>query len=368
MPKLTLNRIFGFSLLGLLAGLALNGFAETPVHAPAGRLIIPGKSIGELRLGPDTGEYNGAESDDGDAAMGGRRSSAWYLGARRGDKGRPFHRPDMIGTASLKDMEHDSAKTPGKLTITEVYVTSPRFATADGIAHGSKLDAILAKYPDAHSGDDDPANWALYGNMQFYRDQKHGIAFAIQKSSGVCVEVCVMPPGEGEFFIWGRPLATDDYLIDTIEQSIGSIKIGMSGAEIIALLGKPDQKAEAGSMAGGSWWRWRLPSQAKEETPCFSIYMRKLPGGDLGAYQIRVTSPAFTVTDLIFPGCPLKDALEATWRVAKIDTSQYDVKGRALGTDRAVYGDLFSGLLFDIRTSDSVCTAISIFPAPLDYH
>ena len=345
------------ALFALAIALPFRNFAEPPAHVAAGRLIVPGKSIGELRLGPDRMVYNGAEADGSDAAMGGKEMAWWYLGARPGAKGRPFHRPDEIGTVSLKDMEHDSAKNPGKVTITEVYVTSPRFVTADGIGAGSTIAAVFAKYPDIHLEREDAEYWPLYGKMQLYKDRKDGIAFAIQKSSGACIEVCVMPPGEERYFVWARPLATEDYRIDTVEEEAGGIQFGMSGPEITALLGRPDEKEEAGSVAGGEWWRWWVPPQGAQEAPGFSVYMRKLPDGRLAAFQIRVTSPAFTVTDEVFPGCPLKEALEATARVAKIATYP---------NHAALYGDLFSGILFEVRPADSVCTAISLFPAPLD--
>jgi len=299
-------------------------------------------------------------------AMGGKRAGWWYLGARPGDKGRQFHRPDEIGIFWLRDMAHDSAAHPGKENVTAVYVTSPRFATAEGIAPGSTLAAILANYPNARRGgaageeddSDDSQYWPLYGLVEFYRDQKLGIGFAIQKSTSRCIQISVLPIDTPTFFRWFYPLAATDYVIDNgADDQIGDIKLNMTAADIITLLGKPDQTGKAVDLEPGVWWRWRVPAQGKDETPGLSIYMRRLSDGSLFASQIRVTSPAFIVTDKVYPGCPLKDMLEAVAGITKIDA--IEPKGVAL------YGAPFAGLMFEANTSTSTCTAISIIPAPL---
>ncbi len=96
------------------------------------------------------------------------------------------------------------------------------------------------------------------------------------------------------------------------------------------------------------------------ELPALCIDLRKLPDGTLIADQIRVSSPAFALTDKIFPGCTLKDAQEATPHITKLDSYEEE--------HLDVYGDLRAGLLFDIRASDNICTGITIFPPPLDVH
>jgi hypothetical protein len=112
-------------------------------------LIVPGRSIGDIALGLNTGKVyrDRGEPDGSDAAMGGKAVEWWFIGEHRGDKGRPFNRSGEIGFFSFKDMEHDSAKTPGTVTISGIFVTSPKFATAEGIAPGSTLHAIRARFP-----------------------------------------------------------------------------------------------------------------------------------------------------------------------------------------------------------------------------
>jgi hypothetical protein len=351
-----LRRLLAFGFV--LSGLSLSSIAQTPAQIPPSRLIVPGQSIGSLRLGLEPGIYNGREPDGGDAAMGGKYCDLWYLGTPPGDKGRPFHRPDEIGTFSLRDMEHDSADHPGKVTTTAVYVTSPRFTTADGIGPGCSLANILEKYPNAHTGSHDPAYWPLYEHMEFYEDWKDGIGFAIQKSTGLCVQVCVVPVGGPRWFSWSPPLASSDYYIGTSYDESDYLKLGMTSAEVIALIGKPVQKPKMASYDEGAWWRWRLPPQASDEAPGLAIYMRKLSDGTLYAFQIRYSSPAFIVIDSVFPGCPLKDA-QADTRSVKIKSDPYN------HTD--IYGDLNQGLLFEVRPSDSICTAIDLVKPPVDF-
>src|ERR1700677_511042 len=280
-------------------------------------LIIPGESIGGIKLGDSAQSEKElkklGDPDGGDSAMGGKATEEWFLGEKRGEKGRQFHRPGEIGVNTLRDMENDSAAHQGKEAITNIYVTSQRFATAEGIAPGSTLDAIRAKFPeiepDDASGVQEATLWPMYGEVQFYIEKKQGIVFAIRKSNGECVQIAVIPKGTGATYHY-PPMASNDYVIDDIYGTVGdingtagNIKLGMTGAKLVSLLGKPDEKHDA---SGGEMWRWRVPAQGKFELPALCIYLRKLPDGGLGAEQIRLSSPAFALTDKIFPGCPLK--------------------------------------------------------------
>ena len=339
--------------------------AKTPDNSPTNTLIVPGERIGGILLGSDSGplERKLGNADYSEGVMGGKGFESWYLGTKHGDKGRPFHRPDEIGITFLRDMEHDSSEHPGKAAITQIYVTSPRFATAEGIAPGSTLEAIRAKFPGIQPEQGEISIFPMYGEMQFFMDAKQGIAFEVRKSDGVCIQVSVVPregSGMKEFFTWGYTLAAQDYVIDDINGTVGDIKLGMTGAKLLALLGKPDEKRDVTTTAGGVLWRWRVPAQRPLELPALCVYLRKLPDGSLIVEQIRLSSRAFALTDKIFPGCPLKDALEATGNISKLDSY------KEISVD--IYGDLRAGLLFDVRQGDSVCTAITIFPALLDVH
>lgn len=334
----------------LLAPLSVLIAGDTP---KSGTLIVPGQGIGNIALGADAlkAERELGKPDSSDAGMG-KVVESWWLGSKRGDKGRMFHRPDEIGLRA--HFNEDGSK----YLISQVEVTSPKYATAEGIAPGATLDAIRAKFPDIQPDDSPEVKfWPLYGAMQFFKDTKRGIAFAVRKSDGVCIQVSVMPPGDSEYFQWFYPAAAQDYVVDDLNGTVGGIELGMTDAKLLALLGKPDEKRDE---AGGALWRWRVPPQPPLEQADLCVYLRKLPDGAFIAAQVRVSSRAFALTDKIFPGCPLRDALQATPNVKKIDTDERQ------HTD--IYADLRAGLMFDIRQRDSVCAAITIFPALLQVH
>lgn len=316
-------------------------------------LIIPGESIGAIKLGADATKVGKEKGDPAysDAGMG-KVVESWFLGAKHGDKGRMFHRPDEIGLRA--HFNEDASKH----VVSQIEVTSPKYMTAEGIAPGSTLDAIRAKFPDIQPDDSsDIKFWPLYGAMQFFKDTKRGIAFAVRKSDSVCIQVCVMPPAGDGFFLWIYPAAAQDYVVDDVNGRVGPAELGATGTKILSLLGKPDEKRD---VANGVVWRWRIPPQHGAELPALCIYLQKLPDGSLVAQQIRVSSPAFALTDKIFPGCALKDAMEATPNIKKIDSED------AQHID--IYGDLRAGVLFDVRQHDSICPAITIFTPLLDVH
>ncbi len=340
----------------LAAAFACHCVAETPA-SPSKNLIVPGKSIGDIKLGADAAkvERELGKPDYSEGAMGGKGLESWRIGLRHGEPGRPFQNPGEIALTLLKDMEHDSAAHPSPYLVTQIQTTSPRFATADGIAPGAALDAIRAKYPDIEPVKPDAGEiWPSFGAMEFFQDTKLGIAFAVRKRDAVCIQIIVKPAGDDSLRAY-YPSAAQEYVIDDVTGSVGDIRLGMTAAKLAALLGKPDEKRDVADY--GQAWRWRLPSQRKMEVPALCVYLRKLPDGALIADQIRVSSPEFMLTDKIFPGCPLKDALAATPHIAKLDS--YD-------DERVdIYGDLRAGLLFEVRQTDSICTAIAVFPPPL---
>jgi hypothetical protein len=328
------------------------GFAQTGAHSE-NHLIVPGERIGALKLGARTADVDSplGEPDFSDAATG-KASETWFVGVKRGDKGRPFHRPDEIALFCHRDTEGHH------YLITEIAVTSPRFATADGIAPGSALAAIRSKFPQIKQLEADPNAdyWPPFGEIEFYLDTKQGIGFAIRKSDGVCVQILVAPSGE-DYFRRLKPAVTMDYGIEPTGGNVGDLKLGMTGAELTRLLGAPAAKREIGF---GFLWRWRLPAQNKNEPPAISIHFQKLPNGNLVANYIRLSSPFFRFTNKIFPGCPLRDVLQATGSTQWLDS--YAPKN---GETIDVYGDLHAGLTFEVRRSDAVCTAIGLAPPAL---
>jgi hypothetical protein len=351
-------------ILGSLAVLFFATVLPASAKADAATLIVPGKSIGELVLGPvkSQGYYRGKEPDETtDAAMGGKWGVWWYLGAQPGDKGRPFHRPDGIG--ALHRGVPESA-------FWEVFVTSARFRTADGVGPGSTLAAILQKYSGAKSGEsldqygdavDASQYWPYHGEVEFYDDKADGIGFAIRKRNGVCVEVAVIDPAndQGEFFRWSRPASVEDYEVTaengfTGYPQIGELVIGMSQPKIIALLGQPEETRQGNREA--SWLWWRVPGQPEGEPPGLGIFIRKLPSGDRVVLGMEVTSSQFALEDdgEVHPGCLLKQIHDAA---AQNPTRLGFEQGGSL----QIYGDMSGGLLlYQIRSSDLTCATISV--------
>ena len=342
-------------LFCLLAPLAISAADKTPKPKPADTLIVPGERIGAIALDADADKLPrllklGAP-DFSDAGMG-KIVESWYLGEKRGDKGRAFHRPDEIG---LRAHFNDDAS---RHVVSQIEITSQKYATAEGIAPGSSLDAIRAKFPDIQPDNSaDVTFWPLYGQMQFFKDVKRGIAFAVRKIDGTCVQIYVMPPGGQEAFVWFYPADTQDYVVDDVNGSVGPIQLGMSGVKLQALLGKP---LETRDVPDGVLWRYHVPGQRHIEFSGLCIHLRTQPDGTRTVQQIRVTSLAFALTDKIYPGCTLNDARQATANIAKVDSYESE------HTD--IYADLRAGVMFDIRQHDSICTAISIFPPPLGAH
>ncbi|HWB60700.1 MAG TPA: hypothetical protein VG733_14490 [Chthoniobacteraceae bacterium] len=354
-------------LVFLLGALAHAGAGDIAKMNP---LIVPGKSIGGIHLGSGPDPEGEAfmdrlgDPDGSDGALGGQASNVWYLGAHPGDKGRPFHRPGELGVYSVEDMGQNTYAHRGPVTTKNIFVSSPRFHTAGGIAPGSALKAIRAQFPGLrpdyafYTEDNSPVQtrWPMFGEMEFYIDSKQGIAFSIRKSDDVCVEITVVPAGAKGTYHY-PPLESWDYTLCQYPESLGNdIKPGMSATVALALLGKPDEKHNVrASAAGGEAvvWRWRLPVQNKHERPGLSILFQKLPGG-MTAEQIQVSSAAFTLNGIsIYPGSEWKDAGKK-YRYTKLDGLKND------GID--VYGDLNAGFFFEVRQADSTCASITMLP------
>src|SRR6202453_5311824 len=76
-------------------------------------LIVPGEGIGGIKLGDSAQSEKElkklGDPDGGDSAMGGRATEEWFLGEKRGDKGRQFHRLGEIGDGRLPWPKPNSA-------------------------------------------------------------------------------------------------------------------------------------------------------------------------------------------------------------------------------------------------------------------
>ncbi len=166
------------SILCLLsASLCLSALAPLSAAPTADNFrIVPGHSIGETKLGLDGDKALTILPTASDASMGGNLDEVW-----KSKDGQTLyihtHRNDM-----------DDLPKPG-YTVTEIRVTSPKFHTADGLAHGSTLAAIQHRYPKGKlstvSGD-------------FYEVGAEGIVFefaSAPKPGTHCIAVGVVLPG-----------------------------------------------------------------------------------------------------------------------------------------------------------------------------
>ena len=171
---------------GLLASCLLSASAQ-----PRDLLVVPGKQIGRIPLGP-----NGARTLAALPAP----NFAEQIWAHHDEKGLLWMSPPphdspapsvkyttlYVHTTSNSLLE---AKPRGGVTIDLVRVTSPRFATQDGLHPGSTLAQILRRYPHAR-----PTGSRLF----LYDDQRAGIAFEFAQPpvpATHAIAVMIHPPG-----------------------------------------------------------------------------------------------------------------------------------------------------------------------------
>lgn len=159
------------------------------VAAPTGAgLIVPGKQLGKVTIGPSVKWLNGPNY--GDTASG-HRWQTWE--AKKAD-------PRNGGIINSLDV-YSSVNAAGKYQVRIVRSTSPTFATADGIRVGSPFMEVLRKYLHI-------AKLAEYALQQYsekvalYDDEAQGISFefkvepdgSVAKHSR-CLSVWVHEPG-----------------------------------------------------------------------------------------------------------------------------------------------------------------------------
>ena len=169
--------IFLFALL-----LSSVGYAQK-----AAWLIVPGKSIGQIKLeAPAQSLAVLGKPDGGDAAM----MKAWRIWYSR-------KKDNTIDSTHLLAV-FTAMRTQDTQYVKQIRVNSPRFRTVNGVGAGSTIAAIKKAYPDVRLVQTyESANKAR--RIAVYEDTKMGVAFETLNSRGkkpVCSMVVVFDPGE----------------------------------------------------------------------------------------------------------------------------------------------------------------------------
>jgi hypothetical protein len=158
----------------LFTTLALALIAQAAPAPPDPWLIVPGQSIGRIRLGEEFQSIVaifGRPNGRGEAAMG-RAWSSWV-----GTSGHVVDIYTVRGT-------DDSAAHPANF-VRQIQVNSPTFHTAHGVHVGESFTEISRRV----------ANLALAntnGAMRLYDSVKAGLA--IETQSGKCIAILVHAP------------------------------------------------------------------------------------------------------------------------------------------------------------------------------
>lgn len=150
-------------------------------------LIVPGKSIGQIKLeAPAQSLTVLGKPDGGDAAM----MKAWRIWySRKKDK--------RIDSSHLV-AAFTAMRSADTQYVKQIRVNSPQFKTVKGVGAGSSMAAIKKAYPGIELVQTyESANKAR--RIAVYQDTKAGIAFETSNSRSkkpVCSMVVVFDPGE----------------------------------------------------------------------------------------------------------------------------------------------------------------------------
>lgn len=160
----------------------LGALAALPLAAQAdGTLIVPGRSIGQTRLGRhgDQDLRKLPRPDAGDAAAG-RQDMVWVSK----HEGRA---PQTLYIHAVRNGALDVKPERG-VTIEDIRVTSPTYHTAGGIHPGSARAEVRRRFPHARSVD---------GKKNELDDARRGIGFEFASAapSARCIAISVHPRG-----------------------------------------------------------------------------------------------------------------------------------------------------------------------------
>jgi hypothetical protein len=167
-------------MLCLLLASLLGLFLPTTPTPPA-QLVVPGRSLGSLKIGADVAAMAAyGPADYGDAAM--QKAWATWFGS-----GHPAAQLDVYSTMIPGQDTHKSVQV--------IRATSAYFRLANGLRNGSTLRQIQAYYGKLPLA----TSYQLKtGPRYLYDDVKRGIAFELdgQKSASHCRALVVHQPGQ----------------------------------------------------------------------------------------------------------------------------------------------------------------------------
>jgi len=169
----------------LLLAASFTLFAATPLQVAAEpgeeQLIVPGKSIGKIHLGPNGTAYlkDLPKPNASDPGMSQNRL-IWTSGKA------PEINILFIHTVSNAVID---AKPSNEVTIDEIRITSREFQTREEIKCGSTLAEIRKAFPEIQPAADSSGS--------IYQDAAHGIAFEFAeaaKDDSPCIAITVFTP------------------------------------------------------------------------------------------------------------------------------------------------------------------------------
>ena len=167
-------------LYSLLLALLLGLFSPATTPTPA-QLVVPGRSLGSLKLGADVATMAAyGPAAYGDAAM--QKGWATWFGS-----GHPPAQLDVYSTLIPGQDTHKSVQV--------VRATSTYFRLANGLRNGSTLRQIQVSYGQLSLA----TSYKLKtGTRYLYDDVQHGIAFELdgKASTSHCRALIVHLPGQ----------------------------------------------------------------------------------------------------------------------------------------------------------------------------
>ena len=154
-----------------------------PATPDSAYLIVPGESIGRIRLGMPASELHAlmGKADSGDAAMG--KSLQFWI-SKDGRQPRQY-------VAAYTVNKFDEAGSPPM--VQQVQVTSPQFRTGSGLGPGNTLAEIRKEFRQVEP-------FAYYTNQKqqqvyLFDEQARGIAFEVTMPDSICTAVTVHGKG-----------------------------------------------------------------------------------------------------------------------------------------------------------------------------